>query len=238
MIVWRALARGWGDLLRPRILRLVLIGLALTILLFVILQAGAFWLVRLLTPGAFNLPWIGAIDVGNALSWGSLALFPLMGFFLMAPVAAGFSGLFAEHVAEAVEAIHYPSEPGQSLDFVDGLLESLGVIAAMLGLLVVTLILTPFLGPLAPVLFYGANGWLLGREFFQMAARRHLHEPQATALRKANGLQITLAGAVIAVMLTIPLVNIAGPLLAAASFTHLFHLIRGTADQSFPDRRG
>ena len=51
---------------------------------------------------------------------------------------------------------------------------------------IVSLILTPFLGPFAPVLFYGVNGWLLGREFFQMAARRHLSEERARALRQAN----------------------------------------------------
>ena len=45
----------------------------------------------------------------------------------------------------------------------------------------------PFLGPLAPVLFYGANGWLLGREFFQMAARRaHPRGGGAADLRRAH----------------------------------------------------
>ena len=230
MTAWLALARAWDDLLRPQILRLLLIGVALTILLFVVLQAGAFWLVRLVTPGSLTLPWIGTIDIGNALSWGSLALFPVMGFFLMAPVAAAFSGIFAENVAERVEAIHYPDNPGQPLDMVEGLLDSLGVIGAVLGVAVLSLLVTPLLGPLAPVLFYGANGWLLGREFFQMAARRHLHAPQATEMRRAHGLTITGTGVMIAVLLTVPVLNIAVPVLAAAAFTHLFHLIRGSSD--------
>lgn len=238
MIVTRALLRAWGDLLRPHILTLVLIGIGLTILLFVALQAGTFWLIRLFTPGSFSLPWIGTVDIGGALSWGSLALFPLMGFFLMAPVAAGFCGIFAERVSEAVEGIHYPAEAGQSLDFTDGLLEALALMAAIIGVALLSLILTPFLGPLAPVLFYGANGWLLGREFFQMAARRHLHAPQATALRKRYGFTVTMAGALIAVLLTIPVLNIVVPVLAAAAFTHLFHLIRGRAGRNSPIPRG
>ena len=95
-----------------------------------------------------------------------------------------------------------------------------------------SLVLTPFLGPLAPVLFYVANGWLLGREFFQMAARRHLPEPQATALRKARTVTVTALGVLIAFALTIPVVNIGVPVLAVASFTHLYHLLSGSVDRA------
>lgn len=238
MIALRALALGWGDLLRPRILSLALAGIGLTLVLFVTLQAGTFWLIRLLTPGSLTLPWIGTIDLGSTLSWSSLALFPLMGFFLMAPVAAGFAGLFAERVAEAVETIHYPARPGRPLDFMDGLLESLAVMAAVIGVALLSLILTPFLGPLAPLLFYAANGWLLGREFFQMAARRHLPEAEASDLRRRSTARITAAGSLVAVALTIPLVNIAVPLLAAAAFTHLFHLISAANGPGSRYRRG
>ena len=229
MTVLRALPLRWLDLLRPRILRLALMGMGLTILLFVALQAAVFWALRTLVPGDWSLPWIGTLDVGSALSWGSLALFPLMGFFLMAPVAAGFAGLFAEQVADAVEEMHYPARRGSSLDFWDGLLESVAVVAAVLVVAVLSLVLTPFLGPFAPLLLFGANGWLLGREFFQMAARRHMDEAQATALRRANAGRVMLAGVLVAVALVIPVVNIAVPLLAAAAFTHLFHLLSGTS---------
>ena len=238
MTVFRALILAWLDLLRPRILRLALMGIALTILLFVALQSAVFWALRSFVPGNLTLPWIGSWDVGSALSWGSLALFPLMGFFLMAPVAAGFAGLFAERVAEVVEEMHYPARQGAGLDFMDGLLESIAVVLAVLGVAILSLFLTPFLGPLAPLLLFGANGWLLGREFFQMAARRHLDEPQATALRKANAGRVTLAGVLVAVALAIPFVNIAVPLLAAAAFTHLFHLISGTSGQGSRYPRG
>lgn len=234
MIVARALLLAWMDLLRPRILRLALMGIGLTILLFVLLQSALFWAIRSFVPGSLSLPWIGPLDVGSALSWGALALFPLMGIFLMAPVAAGFAGLFAERVADAVEEIHYPARRGASLDFLDGLLESLAVVLAVLAVAVLSLFLTPVLGPLAPLLLFGANGWLLGREFFQMAARRHMDEPQATALRRGNGTRVMLAGVLVAMALVIPVVNIAVPLLAAAAFTHLFHLLSGSAG---PDSR-
>lgn len=230
----RAALRGWADLLHPSTLSLVAAGAGLTLVLFVVLQAVVFWAVRRFLPGDLALPWIGTIDFGQVMSWGSLALFPVMGFFLMAPVAAGFSGLFAERVADRVEAMHYPAARGRSVDALDGFLESLAVVAAAIGIAVATLIATPFLGPLAPLVFFGANGWLLGREFFQMAARRHLDTEAATALRRRNGAQVTLLGVLIAVALVVPVVNIAVPLLAAAAFTHLFHLISGSTG---PDAR-
>lgn len=228
MMPLRALLRGWADLLRPSVLRLVLLGIGLTLVLFVALQAAIFWALRLWLPGGVTLPWLGQIEFGQVLSWGSLALFPVMGIFLMAPVAAGFAGLFAETVAEKVEAIHYPDRRGTSLDFFDGLLESVAVVMAVLGVLVISLILTPFIGPFAPLLFLGANGWLLGREFFQMAARRHLDEGPASDLRRAHSARVTLTGVLVAVGLVIPVVNITVPLLAAAAFTHLFQMISGS----------
>lgn len=226
-MVLTALTRAWGDLFRPRIFSVVLIGIVLTLILFAVLQAGAFWAIRLLAPDTITLPWIGPVTINGALSLGSLILFPIMSIFLMAPVTAGFAGLFAERVSEAVEQIHYPGTPGLPVDFMDGLLESLAVIAAMIGVTLVTLLLAPFVGPFASVLFYLGNGWLLGREFFQMAARRHLRAPQASALRQRLTRQATSLGVLIALLATVPVLNVLVPVLAAAGFTHLYHLGKG-----------
>ena len=227
-----ALLRGWGDLLRPRVFGLVLRGIGLTLVLFVALQAAVFWAIRSFTPGTITLPVWGEIAIGPVLGWGSLALFPILGFFLMAPVAAGFAGLYAERVSSEIEALHYPRHRGAGVDFWDGLLESLAVMGAVLLVGLVTLIAAPFVGPLAPVLFYGANGWLLGREFFQMAARRHLDETAATRLRQSRAGAVTTLGVMIAFGLSVPVLNIAVPVLAAAAFTHLYHLLSGSVDPS------
>ncbi|MFV0411459.1 MAG: EI24 domain-containing protein [Paracoccus sp. (in: a-proteobacteria)] len=230
MIAAQAFLRGWADMLRPSIFGLVLRGIALTVALFIALQIGIFWAARSLMPGGFSLPYIGEISFGSALSWGSLALFPVMGFFLMAPVAAAFSGLYAEQVAERIEDIHYPDRRGREGDFWDGLLESLAVMGAVLLVGIICLFAAMVIGPLAPVLFFAANGWLLGREFFQMAASRHLPGPEATALRQRYSLAATALGTMIAVALSVPILNIAVPVLAAASFTHLYHLTRAATD--------
>ena len=47
----------------------------------------------------------------------------------------------------------------------------------------------------APVLFFGLNGYLLGREYFQMAAARRMHRDEVRALYQRNKMTIWLAGA-------------------------------------------
>lgn len=49
-MILRALFLAFGDLLRPRILGVVALGVGLTLLLFAALQAGAFWAIRNLAP--------------------------------------------------------------------------------------------------------------------------------------------------------------------------------------------
>lgn len=228
----RALFLAWTDLLRPRVFGVLAKGVGLTILIFIGLQAAAFFALRAFAPETLSLPYVGELPLATILSWGSLALFPLMGFFLMAPVAAGFSGLFAETVADVVEDIHYPARPGTAMDFFESIPAALGILGATLGVAVLTLLMTPFLGPLAPLLFYAANGWLLGREFYQMAARRHMEAAPAALLRQRNAAAVTLTGVAIAVLLTVPVLNIAVPVLAAAAFTHLVHGLMGDEDRA------
>ena len=73
----RALTLGWLDLLRPRVFGVLAKGIGLTLALFVALQLAAFWALRAWGPEAITVPWLGRIEFGEALSWGSLALFPL-----------------------------------------------------------------------------------------------------------------------------------------------------------------
>ena len=225
----QALTLGVLDLFRPRIFAVLATGVALTLGLFLALQALAFWALRAWGPESIALPWIGPVPIGEALSWGSLALFPVMSLFLAAPVAAGFAGLFSEQVADRVEAAHrYPQ--GRGLGLVDGLLDSLVVLGAVVLAGIGVLVLTPFVGPLAPILFYGANGWLLGREFFHMVARRHLPAEDADSLRRHRSGAVTALGVCIALLLTVPLLNVLVPVLAAAAYTHLFHIVSARRD--------
>ncbi len=95
----------------------------------------------------------------------------------------------------------------------------------------IALLLYALFFPVAPFIFWGLNGFLLGREYFQMVATRRLGRAKAKALRKRHTGKIWLAGTLVAVPLSVPLVNLVIPILAVATFTHLFHrLATGSFD--------
>jgi CysZ protein len=82
--------------------------------------------------------------------------------------------------------------------------------------------------PLAPILFWVVNGVLLGREYAQLVALRRSDAAGAAAFRKRHRPTIFAAGVLMAVPLTIPVVNLLVPILGAATFTHLYHRLTRT----------
>ena len=77
--------------------------------------------------------------------------------------------------------------------------------------------------PAAPLIFWGLNGFLLGREYFTLAAIRRVGRKEAKVLRTRYLGTIWLAGFLMAIPLSIPILNLIIPILGAATFTHLFH---------------
>ena len=72
-------------------------------------------------------------------------------------------------------------------------------------------------------IFYALNGFLLGREYFQLAAMRRIGRVDARAMAKRRQGTIWIAGCLMAVPLSVPFINLLIPVLGAATFTHLFH---------------
>lgn len=228
---YRALTQ-LGD---PRFRRVLGLGVALSLGLLVAIYAVLVGILHLLLPaGQIELPWIGSIgNLPTLATWASAFLMLGLSVFLMVPVASAFTGLFLEDVADAVEAKHYPNlPPPHSISLAQGLVET----ASFFGLVIVVnlgaLLLYPFVGPLAPFLFWGVNGFLLGREYFTLAAMRRMDRAQAKKLWARSSLQIWIAGMLMAVPLSIPVINLLVPVLGAATFTHIFHrLNRGQNTQ-------
>ena len=99
----------------------------------------------------------------------------------------------------------------------------LNFLLVLLAANLVALLLYALFFPVAPFIFWGMNGFLLGREYFQLVATRRLGWAEAKALRRRHTGKIWLAGTLVAVPLSMPLVNLVIPILAVATFTHLFH---------------
>ena len=171
----------------------------------------------LLAPSLAAWPW-----AVTAVAWVLGAGLILGLGFLIAPVTSIFAGVFLDDIADEVERTHYPQDtPGKVLS----LRQSVGMTVRFLGLVLVgnfvALILVLFLG-LGVLVFFVLNGYLLGREYFQFAALRHLPLSEVNSIRERHGLEIFLAGLAIAVVLSIPLVNLLTPLFAGALMVHVY----------------
>ncbi|MDJ1015345.1 MAG: EI24 domain-containing protein [Paracoccaceae bacterium] len=224
-MILNAILSALGQISDPRFRRVIALGVGLTIGLLAIVYAIVFFLVQLLLPEAFTLPWIGEIRfVDDLLSWGSLVLMLFLSIFLMVPVASAFTGIFLDDVADAVEAEHYPTlPPAPRLGLAEGITEALTFLGVIIGANLLALIAYILLAPFAPIIFYALNGFLLGREYFRMIAVRRLgREGARQAFRRHIG-AIWATGALMAVPLTIPLANLLVPVIGAAAFTHLYH---------------
>lgn len=220
--------KSLAQLSDSRFRRVLWKGVGLSLLLLFGVYALLVTGINLFTPEVVTLPWVGEITfLKSIFSWASIFLMIGLSMFLMIPVASAFTGLFLDEVAEAVEDRHYPSlAPAPSQPFSDIAIDTVNFLGLIVGLNVVGLIVFPFFGPLAPALFLGLNGFLLGREYFQMAAMRRLGRIEGRRLLNNNRSEIWLAGALMALPLLVPLLNLFVPVLAAATFTHMFQRLR------------
>jgi CysZ protein len=217
----KALAQR-GD---PRFLRVVLLGIALSFALLTGVYALFLWGLDVLVPDDLGLPFVGQVQgLSSLVSWGSALLMLGLSVFLMLPVAALISGLYLEDVADAVEDRHYPHLPPVTPPpLSQTLVQAVNFFGLLMAVNFFALFLFLFAGPLVPLLFYALNGWLLGREYFTLVAARRLGFDGARAMRRVYSGRIWLAGCLMAMPLSVPLVNLIIPVLGVATFTHLFH---------------
>lgn len=208
-----AFARALAQLGDPAFRRPLILGLSGAIAVFAALWA-ALWLV-LTRTAVFESTWLdGTLD-----ALGGLAAIVLT-FLLYPAVAAGVMALFLESAVAAVERRHYPLLPPPRRA---GVAEQAWVALRLTGaaLLFNLLALPLYLVPgVNLVVFYGLNGYILGREYFEMVALRRLDPVATRRLRGDRRLSVLVVGVVIALISTLPVINIAAPLLAVAAMTH------------------
>lgn len=214
---------GLGQMSDRRFLKVTGLGVLLAAALLMGVYAGFIQLIGWLTPETMDLPWVGEVTwVTDLLGWGSILLMIGLSVFLMVPVAALFSGLFLDDIARAVEDRHYPDLPvARRPALYEGVKDAVNFFGVLVAVNALALVLYAFVGPLAPLLFWAVNGYLLGREYFQLVAARRMDRTAAKALRKTHRGAIWLAGCLMAAPLSLPLVNLVIPVLGVATFTHL-----------------
>src|SRR6516165_6595674 len=185
---------------------------------------GEAWLEGLLGPGWHTpleaLSWVVSIAAGLGVVFG--------GILLMPAITSLVASLFVDAVADHVEREHYPAEqPGTALPFTLAIHE--GIKTALLTILVYLIVLPfVFFAGVGFLAFFIATAWLLGREYFELAAMRFRPPEEAKAMRRDNAATIFAAGLIIAAFVSIPVVNLATPLFGMALMVHMHKRLSGS----------
>ncbi|MGB0855207.1 MAG: EI24 domain-containing protein, partial [Pikeienuella sp.] len=212
-----------SQLLDRRFIGVLVKSLGLTIGLLALITAALFYTLSFIPAIDFTVPFtdwhITLLD--EVAKTASIGLILLFSSFLMFPVATIFIGLFLDEIADAVEAKHHPHLPTprrQSLG--EALTQGFEFMLTLIGANILALIVYLISGLAAPIVFWLVNGYLLGREYFEIVAARRMEPREAKSLRNRHLMSCWMAGALVAVPLSIPVVNLIVPLIGVAAFVH------------------
>jgi CysZ protein len=241
--VVKALSQILSPPMRSILLRSIGLALVLITVLAIGLQRllswfadyGENWAEAMLGPG-FHTPlnvlaWMVSIAAGFGVVLG--------GIFLMPAITSLIASIFVDDVADHVEREYYPAErPGVALPLL--LATSEGVKTALLTILVYLVALPfVFLAGAGFLAFFIATAWLLGKQYFELAAMRFRPPAEAKLMRKDNAATIFTAGLIIAAFVSIPIINLATPLFGMALMVHLHKRLSGPRPELIePGRRG
>lgn len=215
----KAFTRAIGQLSDPAIRRVLWISLGLSAVVFVGLWIAVGF--ALSQVSFFDTPWLNQIiDV-----LGGLATLVLT-WLLFPAVVSTTTGLFLDDVATAVEKRYYPALPApreQPLREVIGASLQLFGIMLLLNVVLLAFLLVPVV---FPFVFYGVNGYLIGREYFELVAARWLPPGEIQLLKRRHGREIFVAGIMTAALMTVPFINLLAPLIGTAAMVHIFMKLR------------
>ena len=147
--------------------------------------------------------------------------------FLVAPITSLTAGFFLDNIALLVEREINPSGPlGRPIAVGASALYALrfALLSILVNIIALLLLLAPGVNIFA---FLVANGYLLGREYFELAAMRFRPPAEAKLMRKDNAATVFTAGALIAAFVSIPIVNLATPLFGMALMVHMHKRLSG-----------
>jgi uncharacterized protein involved in cysteine biosynthesis len=225
-----ALFKAFRQLSDPRLRRVVKLGVVGALLCYALLVAGM-WLG--LGALAERLPadqsWVGWAVAGLVVT-GKLGLV-VVPLLLFPALATTVSSFMLEQVADAVEARHYPElnwpRPQRWPEMLGTTLRFLAA-AVVINLLALPFYLALLFTGLTLIAFYAVNGYLLGREYFEVVALRRLTPAEARLLFRNRLGKLWLAGAMITFLFSVPVLNLAAPVIATAFMVHVFQSLQRT----------
>lgn len=216
--MFAALIKAFGQSSDPDFRRVIVKGAAAAIVLFLALVAGAAWGLEHFTLTSIH--WVNQVIA----AMGGIATVFVAGLLFPGAMMA-VQGIFLDDAALSVETRHYPDNIGTPPPTARAIWGSLRLagITIVLNLIVLPLYFFPAVNLLV---FYSLNGYLLGREYFEVVALRHMTLAAARVLRRRNRWSTFIAGVVITFLFTIPVASWFMPAFATAFMAHVFENAR------------
>ncbi len=222
MPIFRAAYDALNQMFTPPFRATLWKSLALTLALLALVWVGLdkFLVGYLLDPAWFPYPWI-TTAISVALGVGLVVGLA----FLVAPVSMLVAGFFLDDLAELVEADIYP-EGARGRALPAGRAAWLASKFAAVSLAVNVFALILFLLPgVNAIVFFVANAYLFGREYFELAALRFRTLDEVRELRRRHAVTLFLAGLLIAAFVAVPIVNLLTPLFGVAFMVRVHQIL-------------
>jgi CysZ protein len=223
---------AWRQVLSGPLRRILWRSIALTLGLLALLWFG---LTRLLKYYLDGNP-LGAdypILEGFAFFLAGAGLLIAL-IYVLPAVSALVAGFFLDDAAEIVERTDFSGDPvGRALPAGRALLYGVRFagLALLVNLAALTLVFVPVVNIFA---FFAANAYLLGREYFELAAGRFRPLSDAAEMRREHRATVMLAGGMVAGLVLVPFLNLLTPLFGIALMVHVHKRLSARA---LPDRR-
>ncbi len=219
----RAFELAARQLSDPRLRSVIWQSLLLSLTLQVALGVLAWWALQ--SFATFEWSWVN--DLIRWLGAGAVVVLALLLF----PASFGIVvSVFMEKIADIVESEHYPGlGPADGIPVWTGIWSGVVFLVTLVALNLVMLpfyLLALFVAGLGLMLFYGINGWLTGREYYEQVALRRRPPGEVKAWRRANPGTLWLTGIVIAFLGTIPILNLIVPVLGMAAMVHVAQTLK------------
>jgi uncharacterized protein involved in cysteine biosynthesis len=206
-------------------------SLLLSLVLQAIMVGAAWWAIHAFAT--FRWHWVNTL-----VHWvGDGAVLVLA--MLLFPASFGIViSIFMERIADIVEDIHYPQlGKARGIPIWTALWTGLVFLVAVVALNLVMLpfyLLALFVVGLGALLFYGVNGWLTARLYYEQVALRRLGPAEVKAWRRANAGALWAVGIIIVLLGTIPVLNLIVPVVGTAAMVHVAQTLTPPAPRARP----
>ncbi|WP_343563474.1 EI24 domain-containing protein [Kiloniella sp. b19] len=226
--MFSALVKAVEQTLDPAFRKVFVKSLLLSLVTFVILWVGTGFVFSDNSGfiESFMPSWLADWMPDWIYALTGVALVVFVSFILFPAVMIAVMAFFLEDIASAVERKHYPVRTaGREQPVAEVLISALQFLGLTLAVNLLALpfyIMAIFIPGLSLVLYYLINGYLFGREYFEMIALRRMgHGEMKMNHSKLSGPAFR-TGMLGAFLFTIPLVNLLTPLWMTAVMLHRY----------------